>query len=355
VDSSSCLEPWQSKTQRRLGGKRKDAVFALMLECRMLICPQCRMALGLDLSADTACACGRSYPRLDSGGLDFLRGAEFPDFVLDPDDPVQHRHLEREAEGVSWRIEKFILPLLERYQGTVQSASGAVAVLDCGCGNGVSVDALRSRGMDAWGIDAGRARHRQWQARSSGPYLHSADALHLPFGDHSFDAVMSSGLIEHIGIHEEVARRYRSARLRDCHARRGRFIAEMVRITRPAGFILLDHPNGSFPVDFWHGGPAGGLRWHSRKDDMLPRYAEVSRYFAESDPALILFSLSPALRLRFDQVRQHWYGLVFAPVMKLWLAALARRPLSFLARSAANPYLVTIAARDPKARAWIYA
>jgi hypothetical protein len=42
-----------------------------------------------------------------------------------------------------------------------------LAVLDCGYGNGLSVDILRGQGMDAWGIDAGRSRHRQWQQRQA--------------------------------------------------------------------------------------------------------------------------------------------------------------------------------------------
>jgi len=320
----------------------------------MLICPACKSALASPEGKAASCRCGAVYPRLASGGIDFLAGMEFPDFVLDPADPVQRRQLEEEAAGVSWRITHFILPLMGRYRRSAHQAAEGSSALDCGCGNGISVDALRHHGVDAWGIDAGGARHQQWRDRISREYLHSADALRLPFADRIFDAVVSSGLIEHIGIHEEETQRYRSRRLPDCHSRRRQFIAELVRVVKPQGFILLDHPNGAFPIDFWHGGRPGSFRLHAPFGDMLPRFREIAGYFHQADPYLHLFSLSPLRRLRFIQVRRHWYGKVFAPAMGLWLSLLDRQPLSFLCRTFLNPYLVTIATRQADAADWIH-
>lgn len=42
-----------------------------------------------------------------------------------------------------------------------------------------------------------------------GSYLHSANALQLPFASASVDVVLSSGLVEHIGIYEEESGGYR--------------------------------------------------------------------------------------------------------------------------------------------------
>jgi len=318
----------------------------------MLICPYCRSPL--DVRATLRCACGREYPRLPSGGVDFLEGRGFADFEIDPADAEQRRTLEAEAAGVAWRMESLVLPLAGRYLRCVGGRGRPVTILDCGCGSGISVDVLRARGFDAWGIDAGRARHRQWRERNSAAWLHAADALQLPFGDSAFDIVISSGLMEHIGIHEEESNGYRAHRLPDCHERRRRFVAELVRVLGHDGFILLDHPNGAFPIDFWHGGRAGGLRWHRTRGDMLPRFDEVARYFGEVDPSLGLFPLSPARRLRLAQVRRHWYGRMLAPLAALWLHLLDRRSLSFMARSPLNPYLVTVATRRGDAPAWIY-
>jgi SAM-dependent methyltransferase len=167
-----------------------------------------------------------------------------------------------------------------------------------------------------------------------------------------FDVVLSSGLVEHIGIHEEQVDVYRCHRLADCDQQRLRFVSELVRVMKPGGFILLDHPHGAFPADFWHGGEAGSIRWHRPNGDMLPRYSEIAGYFRRADPALWLISLSPSRRLSFQKVSNHWYGRVFAPAMRAWLRLMEMRALSILARSFLNPYLVTIASRRPDMRSW---
>jgi SAM-dependent methyltransferase len=311
----------------------------------MLICPECRSRLELHDPALLACACGASYPRLPSGGPDFLQGASFADFDIDETDFEQQLLLGQEAAGVSARVQDFLLPLIRGYARAHNLELKQLTVLDCGCGNGLSVDLLSARGIHAWGIDAGRSRHRQWEQREAKANLVSANALRLPFEDSSFDAVLSSGLVEHIGIHEEEIDGYRSYRLKDCDRQRRQFAGELVRVMKTDGFVMLDHPNGAFPADFWHGGAAGSLRWHSPFQDMLPRFREITRYFAAADPSLQFRSLSPSRRLTFQKVGVHWYGRIFAPMMKAWLDTMEIRPLSFLARSCLNPYLVTIIAR----------
>lgn len=312
----------------------------------MLICPSCRSGIVSGGSDPLICRCGEAYPRLASGGIDFLQGAEFADFDLDENDAAQRELLGQEVQGITERMRDFFIPLICSYfEGAGRKPSG-LAVLDCGCGNGLSVDLLAEQGWDAWGIDAGRARHRQWGQRRTGEHLISANAIRLPFEDSAFDVVLSSGLIEHIGIHEEESSGYRSWRLPDCESQRLQFVAELVRVMRHDGFILLDHPHGSFPADFWHGGRAGSIRWHRPHLDMLPRFSEIARYFRRADPSLRLTSLSPVRRLSFRKVGAHWYGRVFAPTMRVWLRTMEWRPLSFLARSFLNPYLVTIASRQ---------
>jgi SAM-dependent methyltransferase len=311
----------------------------------MLMCPECRQPLDPPTGEPARCGCGRVYPRLEAGGLDFLQGREFADFTLDPADQCLREVLENESAGIAWRMENFILPLIRRYTHKPGNGKEAISVLDCGCGNGLSIDILQAHGLRAVGIDAGRARHQQWSSRTCRSNMYSADALRLPFADKSFDAVLSSGLIEHIGIHEEITDRYRSWRLKDCHARRQQFIRELARTLKPNGFILLDHPNGSFPADFWHGREAGSIRWHLPFGDMLPSYSEVCAYFRAANPDLQLRSLSPVHRLRFHQVSGKWYGRLFTPAVHAWLKAMNAHGLGFLARSFLNPYLVTLASR----------
>jgi SAM-dependent methyltransferase len=321
----------------------------------MLRCPKCGSGLEPAEDCELVCPCGATYPRLPAGGLDFLQGGEFPDFDLDDGDFRQRAILDQECEGVAARMDQFVVPMLRRYSLRAGRGPHGLTILDCGCGNGLSVDILRGHGMTAWGLDAGFSRHRQWQQREARACLLSANALRIPFADNSFDMVLSSGLVEHLGIHEEeAADGYLAYRQPDCHSQRRQFVGELVRVLKEDGFILLDHPNGAFPADFWHGGESGSIRWHKTHGDMLPSFAEIAAYFREADPHLRLVSLSPSRRLTFHKVGVHWYGRVFAPAMKLWLEVMDIRLLSFLARSSLNPYLVTVATRRPDFRSWIY-
>jgi SAM-dependent methyltransferase len=301
-----------------------------------------------------SCTCGAVYPLLESGGIDFLQGAGFNDFALDEQDAVQQAVLRQEDEGIISRNKDLLLPMIRRFAQTDGRQLSQLAALDCGCGSGLNVDILRQHQIDAWGVDAGRARHQQWRTRQSGRQLLSANALRLPFKDGAFDVVLSSGLIEHIGIWEAEVDGYHSRRLPDCDGQRIQFVGELARVTKPDGFILIDHPNGAFPADFWHGGEAGSIRWHSTHGDMLPNFPEISAYFGQADPALKLVSLSPVRRLKFHKVAGHWYGRLFAPMMKTWLKLMDFPLLSFLARSFMNPYLVTIATRRADSRGWVY-
>ncbi len=103
-----------------------------------------------------------------------------------------------------------------------QSLSG-LRVLDVGCGTGPFTLAARHRGARVTSLDVGVELLRR--ARSKGaPTVLAGDAAALPFPDAAYDLVISSECIEHT-------------------RRPDRCVAEMLRVLRPAGALVLTCPN----------------------------------------------------------------------------------------------------------------
>src|SRR3990167_3720018 len=84
------------------------------------------------------------------------------------------------------------------------------SVLDVGCGHGYLVENLLKRGIEAWGTD-----WVDFARRRIPDNFIQAYADKLPFGDKSFDVVVSTDFLEHIP-EEEV----------------GKVFSEMVRVAQ---------------------------------------------------------------------------------------------------------------------------
>ena len=125
-------------------------------------------------------------------------------------------------------------------------------VLSVGCGNGADVVELRQNGYEAYGIDLYPAAEtaRQWTK------IAPADAL--PFGDSLFDAALCLEVIEHIPV-----------------AQRSAVTAELLRVTRPGGAVIIATPNRHFPVDEH----AAWLRLHSPFHDETLSCRELEALF----------------------------------------------------------------------------
>jgi SAM-dependent methyltransferase len=294
------------------------------------VCPACRGAL-LKSDATLRCTtCGVDYP-VELDIADFSGGHYYDSYVAGQELTAEHRlGLEAEVRGSQWRVERYYAPKL----------TPGSRVLDCGCGNGVSVDVLTALGFDARGIDLSSLRKWQWREREHRDRLAVASALSLPFPDASFDTVLSSGVIEHIGVAEEGGATYRVTPLADRDEQRRAYVGELLRVTKPGGSVFVDCPNGAFPVDFWHGAVGGRARFHRRDEGFLPTIREIRGYAAGAR----LTAHSPHRRFAFRQVGRHWYGKLFAPLVAAAFALGGR----LFARTPLNPYLVLEMKKPPE-------
>jgi SAM-dependent methyltransferase len=98
--------------------------------------------------------------------------------------------------------------------------------LDVGCGTGVLASRLADAGYQMSGIDPSDGMLDVLRARTPGIEAVQASGTELPFDDDSFDLVLTVAVMHHIADPGDVRRT----------------LAEMVRVARPSGRILVwDH------------------------------------------------------------------------------------------------------------------
>ncbi|MCB1055387.1 MAG: methyltransferase domain-containing protein [Acidobacteria bacterium] len=302
-----------------------------------LVCPHCREPLEGGDDALGCRGCDRSYPVSD-GVADFAEGRYYDEFTGPESLSEESRQgLGHEVAGTTARIADYYLPriLAERER----LGGDTFRVLDSGCGNGISIDLLADAGVEAWGNDVSRLRQWQWRERLGRERLVVADSRRLPFADGFFQVVLSSGVIEHIGVEEHRRPGYEVAPLPERDAARSAFLGELLRVLDPAGCLFLDCPNGAFPIDFWHGDQPGEARFHSLREGFLPTVAEVRSYVAPLGRYRVT-AIGPRGRLRMKQVGRHLYGRALRLPMEAVLAFLDTPVGRPLAGSLLNPYLV---------------
>ena len=95
-------------------------------------------------------------------------------------------------------------------------------VLDVGCGVGQVVVTLASQGVDAWGVDVAKANIDRASKATDRCLWY--DGRRLPFGDGEFATVGALNVLEHVEDPEA-------------------FVADVVRVTRSGGKIVLSSPN----------------------------------------------------------------------------------------------------------------
>lgn len=115
------------------------------------------------------------------------------------------------------------------------SLEGA-AILDNGCGLGTWLDAFGAYSDRCFGLEV--EQERAVQARQTGAGVALGVGETLPFAANTFDVVFSNEVIEHV-------------------SNDALYAAEMVRVTKPGGRILIFCPNRWYPVEqhgiYWRG------------------------------------------------------------------------------------------------------
>lgn len=197
-------------------------------------------------------------------------------------------------------------------------------------------------------MDNSLYRLGRWVALGrGGTPLVLADAGTLPFTEGTFGAVISSGMIEHVGVRESSSP-YRVWAEPDRDHQRECVLAELIRVTASEGQTIVDCPNGIFPIDFWHGDTIGSFRLHPIPDVLLPTPGQFRLWGRRLGFRPRLRRLSG--RLRFRQVGRHWWGRFLRPMMAIYLRALDFIVSLGMGRLAAPayPYLVVQLEREHK-------
>lgn len=201
----------------------------------ILVCPACLHdleALGDEFFCE---ACGFYFERNEHGYLDFVIDKSIAEIDTTTDEYAE----EQKACGDRLNDE-FIGPYLAR--------ESFLRVLDVGCGVGRGISRLLEEGLEAYGIDL-PGLSRYWaQAGNDPERFFCCDSVKMPFPNHFFDVVYSTGVIEHIGTKDG-----KSTLASDYRNVRRQFAVEILRVTRPGGRILIACPNKSFPIDIQHG------------------------------------------------------------------------------------------------------
>jgi len=145
------------------------------------------------------------------------------------------------------------------------------SVLDIACGTGYGIAILKEKASHVTGVDVDPEAAAQARAEcDERSDVLLGNGLGLPFADASFDVITSFETLEH--LHE-----------------RATFLAELSRVLKPGGILLLSTPNANYsqPVN---GIPANPFHIHEYTPDELrgelTAKFEIEKFFGQTlDPA----------------------------------------------------------------------
>jgi SAM-dependent methyltransferase len=150
-------------------------------------------------------------------------------------EPADRRRARRGEPSYVWRAGQ------ARRLGLIVAAAGDLArgrVLDDGCGVGEYLARLEPLARTAHGVELEADRAAQAASTSPRSSILRAEGEHLPYASAAFDLVLSHEVLEHVADDRAAA-------------------AEILRVIRPGGRLLLFVPNRGYPFEthgvFWRG------------------------------------------------------------------------------------------------------
>jgi SAM-dependent methyltransferase len=298
-----------------------------------LACPECRGRLNE----------GAEWLDCENCGRRFSYEGDFPDLVVGDrfDDPTDEAQMFYEEQSNEDLARNYLLPM---FRELWRDRRQAPLLLSVGCGTGADVDVLCDEGFDCMGIDCGN-RVAVWPRRRNPDRLLLANGQHLPFEDDTFDGIFCGCVFPHVGVvgdSYQVTESYQEDRLR--------LAAEMSRVLKPQGKILVSSPNRAFPMDIFH---------RCKQGSYLPRpYWPGDPFLLSAGDYERLFLANGCARVTLQPVRGYWgflrskrstkgYLLGLPVRMLFWLVSCER--LRFLRSSALSPWIVVLVEKGARA------
>lgn len=134
----------------------------------------------------------------------------------------QQQDYYRHNEAYAQFLENWDAGFYAKYADALRPATPGGRALDVGCGVGQVVARLTADGFEAHGVDVSEPNIER--ARRHSPQCRLYDGTRLPYEDGWFDAAGALNVLEHVEEPEA-------------------FIAELVRVVRPGGRIVVSSPN----------------------------------------------------------------------------------------------------------------